>query len=146
MPTVKNTRGTLTEAIATASLNSMANNTNVLGSAISLTSGEPGYLFCEAELVVTFGSAPTANTSFCCWLLREIDGTNYEDGSTSVTPTRPPDLIFTVRAVTTAQRLIAVCDMPPSSIFKALLRNDGTGQAIASSGNTLKLRPVSGSF
>lgn len=146
MPTVKNLRGTLTDAIATASLNSMANNANVLGSAISLTSGEPGYQRCEAELVVTFPSAPTANTAFCCWLLREVDGTNYEDGGTSVTPTRPPDLIFTVRAVTTAQRIIQECDMPPSSAFRALLRNDGTGQAIASSGNTLKIRPVTGSF
>lgn len=145
MPTVKNLRGTLTEAIATASLNSMANNTNVLGSATTLTTGEPGYRLCEAELVVTFGSAPTANTAFCCWLLREVDGTNYEDGGTSVTPTRPPDLIFTVRAVTTAQRLIAVCDLPPGTV-KALLRNDGTGQAIASSGNTLKIRPLTESF
>jgi hypothetical protein len=145
MSTVKNTRGTLTEAIATASLNSMANNTNVLGSAISLTTGEPGYRFCEAELLVTFGTNPTANTSFCCWLLREVDGTNYEDGGASVTPTRPPDLIFTVRAVTTAQRILAVCDLPPGTV-KALLRNDGTGQAIAASGNTLKIRPLTESF
>lgn len=145
MSTVKNTRGTLTEAIATASLNSMANNTNVLGSAISFTTGEPGYRVCEAELLVTFATNPTANTSFCCWLLREVDGTNYEDGGTSVTPTRPPDLIFTVRAVTTAQRMIAVCDLPPGSV-RALLRNDGTGQAIASSGNTLKIRPLTESF
>jgi len=145
MSTVKNTRGTLIDAIATASLNSMANNANVLGSEISLTTGEPGYRLCEGELVVTFPSAPTANTSFCCWLLREVDGTNYEDGGTSVTPTRPPDLIFTVRPVTTAQRLISVCDLPPGTV-KALLRNDGTGQAIASSGNTLKIRPSTEQF
>ena len=142
--TVKNSRGTIKTALDTA-LNSMANNTNVLSSAVSFETADQGMQFCEGELVVTFGSAPTANTSFCCWLLREIDGTNYEDGGTSVTPTRPPDLIFTVRAVTTAQRIIAVCDLPPGTV-KALLRNDGTGQAIASSGNTLKIRPLTESF
>ena len=144
MPTVKNTRGTIKTALDTA-LNSMANNTNVLSSTVSFETADQGMQRCEGELLVTFGTAPTANTSFCVWLLREIDGTNYEDGGTSVTPTRPPDLIFTVRAVTTAQRIVQECDLPPGSP-RALIRNDGTGQAIASSGNTLKLRPVSGSF
>ena len=144
MPTVKNTRGTIKTALDTA-LNSMANNTNVLSSAVAFETADQGMRFVEGELLVTFGTNPTANTAFSVWLLREIDGTNYEDGGTSVTPTRPPDMIFTVRAVTTAQRIIAVCDLPPGAP-KALIRNDGTGQAIASSGNTLKLRPVSESF
>lgn len=144
MATVKNTRGTAT-SVLTTELNSLANNTNVLGSAIALSTGEPGYRFCEVELVVTYGSAPTANTACCVWFLREIDGTNYEDGGSSVTPTRPPDVVFSLRAVTTAQRVIAVADLPPGT-FKALLRNDGTGQAMASSGNTLKLRPFTESF
>lgn len=144
MPTVKNTRGTIKTALDTA-LNSMANNTNVLSSAVAFETADQGMQRCEGELVVTFPSAPTANTSFCVWLLREVDGTNYEDGGTSVTPTRPPDMIFTVRAVTTAQRLVQECDLPAGAP-RALIRNDGTGQAIASSGNTLKLRPVSGAF
>jgi len=117
----------------------------VLGSAVAFEAADQGMRFVEGELLVTFGTNPTANTSFCVWLLREVDGTNYEDGGTSVTPTRPPDMILTVRAVTTAQRIIAVCDLPPGAP-KALIRNDGTGQAIAASGNTLKLRPVSESF
>lgn len=144
MPTVKNTRGTIKTALDTG-LNSMANNANVLSSAVAFESADQGMRFVEGELVVTFPSAPTANTSFCVWLLREVDGSNYEDGGTSVTPTRPPDMIFTVRAVTTAQRIVQVTDLPPGSP-RVLIRNDGTGQAIASSGNTLKLRPVSESF
>jgi hypothetical protein len=144
MSTIKNTRGTIKTALDTA-LNSMANNTNVLSSAIAFEAADQGMRFVEGELLVTFETNPTANTSFCVWLLREVDGTNYEDGGASVTPTRPPDMIFTVRAVTTAQRIIVVCDLPPSAP-KVLIRNDGTGQAIASSGNTLKLRPVSESF
>jgi hypothetical protein len=77
--------------------------------------------------------------------LREVDGTNYEDGSSTVTPARNPDLVFPLRAVTTAQRIVVIGDLPPGS-FVALLRNDGTGQAMAASGNTLKIRPVTGSF
>ena len=144
MPTVKNARGTIKTALSTE-LNSMSNNTNVLSSAIAFETADQGMRFVEGELCVTFGTNPTANTAVSVWLLRELDGTNYEDGGTSVTPTRPPDMIFTVRAVTTAQRIVAVCDLPPG-VPKALIRNDGTGQAIASSGNTLKLRPVSESF
>lgn len=145
MPTVKNNRGTATTCLTTE-LNSLANNAQaVSAAAISLTAGEPGYESVEGELVVTFPSAPNANFCILVWLLREIDGTNYEDGSASVTPTRNPDLIFPVRPVTTAQRIIQVCDLPPGS-FKTLVRNDATGQAIAGSGNTLKLRPFTRTF
>jgi hypothetical protein len=144
MPTVKDTRGTATTALSTG-LNSLANNALVASSAITLSTGEPGYQRCEAELVVTYGTAPTANTACVVWLLREVDGTNYEDGSSTVTPSRNPDLVFPLRAVTTAQRIVVTGDLPPGS-FVALLRNDGTGQAMAASGNTLKIRPVTGSF
>jgi hypothetical protein len=144
MPTVKDIRGTATTVLSTG-LNSLANNALVASSAITLSTGEPGYQRCEAEIVVTYGTAPTANTACVVWLLREVDGTNYEDGSSTVTPSRNPDLVFPLRAVTTAQRIVVTGDLPPGS-FVALLRNDGTGQAMAASGNTLKLRPVTGSF
>ena len=144
MPTVKDIRGTATTALSTG-LNSLANNALVTSSAITLSTGEPGYQRCEAELVVTYGTAPTANTACVVWLLREIDGANYEDGSSTVTPSRNPDLVFPLRAVTTAQRIVVTGDLPPGS-FVALLRNDGTGQAMSASGNTLKIRPVTGSF
>lgn len=144
MPTVRNTRGTIKTALSTE-LNAMANNANVLSSAVSFDAADVGMRFVEGELLVTFPTAPNANFAFCVWLLREVDGTNYEDGGTSVTPTRPPDMIFTVRAVTTAQRMVQVADLPPGAP-RVLIRNDGTGQAIAASGNTFKLRPVSESF
>jgi len=147
MPTVKDIRGTATTALGTG-LNSLANNALVASSAITLSTGEPGYQRCEAELVVTYGTAPTANTACVVWLLREIDGTNYEDGSSTVTPSRNPDLVFPLRAVTTAQRIVVTGDLPPGS-FVVLLRNDGTGQAMATSpttANTLKIRPLTGSF
>ena len=137
--TQKWTRGTA-DTILTTELNSLANNTNVVKStAVAPTSSE--YTMVEVELYVTFGSTPTANTAVSVWFLREIDGTNYEDGSSTVTPTRNPDVVFGVRATTNPQRIIKTCLLPPGN-FKPLVRNEGTGQAFASSGNTVKIRPV----
>lgn len=145
MPTVKNIAGTITTVLST-SLNSLANNSNVLSGAITLSSGEPGYRFGEWELyIASSAAAMTANTAFVGWIIQALDGTNDEDGGTSVTPARSPDLIFAVRAVSTAQRINWISDMPTGS-FKVLLRNDGTNQTIASSGNTLKVRPRTESF
>ncbi len=142
MPNVTNTRGTNTNVLTTQ-LDSLANNSNALGSTITLSN--TGFRFGELELLVTFGVAPTANTAITVWLLREVDGTNFEDGGTSVTPTRVPDAVFPLRAVTTAQRIIVPVDLPPGS-FRVLLRNDGTGQAMAASGNALRVRPLTESF
>jgi len=145
MPTVKNIAGTITTVLSTG-LNSLANNSNALSSAITLSSGEPGYRFGEWELyIASSAAAMTANTAFVGWIIQALDGTNDEDGGTSVTPARSPDLIFPVRAVATAQRINWVSELPTGS-FKVLLRNDGTNQTIASSGNTLKVRPRTESF
>ena len=137
--TQKWTRGTA-DSILTTELNSLANNTNVVKStAMAPTSSE--FTMVEVELYVTFGSAPTANTAVSVWFLREIDGTNYEDGSSSIIPTRNPDVVFGVRATTNPQRMIKTCILPPGN-FKPMVRNEGTGQAFAASGNTVKIRPV----
>ena len=145
MPTVKNIAGTITTVLSTG-LNSLANNSNVLSSAITLTAGDVGYRFGEWELyIASSAAAMTGNTAFVGWIIEALDGTNDEDGGTSVTPARNPDLIFSVRPVATAQRLKWISDLPTGS-FKVLLRNDGTNQTIASSGNTLKVRPKTESF
>lgn len=145
MPTVKNVAGTITTVLSTG-LNSLANNSNVLSSAVTLTTGEPGYRFGEWELyIASSAAAMTANTAFVGWIIQALDGTNDEDGGTSVTPARSPDLIFPVRAVSTAQRITWQSELPTGS-FKVLLRNDGTNQTIASSGNTLKVRPKTEQF
>lgn len=137
--TQKWSRGTA-DTILTTELNSLANNTNAIKStAVAPTSTE--YTMVEVELYVTFGSAPTANTAVSIWFLREIDGTNYEDGSASITPTRNPDVVFGVRSTTNPQRMIKTCILPPGN-FKPLVRNEGTGQAFSASGNVVKIRPV----
>ena len=129
--------------IVTTELNSLANNSLV----VSSVAGSSGVITAPTqpqllvELFVTFGTAPTANTSILVWFLKTIDGgTSYEDGSSAVTPTRNPDLIFSVNAVTTGQHLQKICDTPQTN-FKVLIKNNGTGQAFAASANTLKILP-----
>ena len=127
------------DSVMTTELNSLANNASVASSVITVTS--TGYLLAEFELYVAgMGGTPTANTAFDLWLLRRPDGTNYEDGGVSVTPTRGPDVWFPIRAVSTAQRIVRVCELPPG-LWTALVRNNGTGQALAASANTMKVRP-----
>lgn len=131
-------------SLLTTELNSLANNALAIGSAYSNVIGGgagDGYTLCDVELVVTYGSAPTANTAVSVWFLAAPDGTNYEDGGTSVTPARLPDVVLPVRAVTTAQRINRRV-LLPWGLLKPLAKNDGTGVAMASSGNTLKIRPV----
>lgn len=138
--TAKYLRGTNT-SIFTTELNSMANNALVISSAITFS--ETLYTMCEVEFLTgaAFGTAPTANTGMSIWFLRESDGTNYEDGGTSLTPARPPDCVLPLENQnSSAQRLIREAKLPPGAP-KILIKNDGSGQALPSSGNTLKIRP-----
>lgn len=106
----------------------LTNNSLLLGSAITLT--EAGYTRAVCELALTgFSGAVTANTGMSMWIIRQVDGTNYEDGdgTTPITPARMPDVVFPLRAVSTAQRVsIPNIEVPPG-LFKVLLKNDGTG-------------------
>jgi hypothetical protein len=128
--------GTIATLMSTE-LDSLANNTTAIASGTyTNTNGNPWGLF---ELVCQYGTAPTANTVIGLWLLSAIDGTNYEDGS-GIEPARSPDVMWRVRAVTTAQRVTVVGRLRPG-IQTPLARNLGTGQTLASSGNTIKVLP-----
>lgn len=138
--TTKWLRGTIATIFSTE-LNSMANNAQVITSSPFDNSANLD-LMAQAEIVIAgMGGTPTANTGLSVWFLVNVDGTNYEDGSTSVAPMRFADVVMPIRAVSTAQRIIIPCIVPAGS-FHVLIRNDGTGQALNSSGNTLKIRPL----
>lgn len=120
-------------------LNSLANNGLALGAAYAAGGN---YVLTEIEALVTYGSAPTANTGLSIWFLRAIDGTNYEQGGDGATvPARAPDMVIPLLASTSAQRITRRCVIPPGT-WKPLLYNNGTGQAMAASGNTLKVLPL----
>jgi hypothetical protein len=127
-----------TQNLLTTELNSLANNALAIGSAF--TSSNVNYILAEIEFAGTFAANPTANTGVSVWFLRAIDGTNYEDGSGSVTPGRPPDITLQVTAGQAATRCTRQCVIPPGT-WKPLLKNEGTGQALTASGHTLKILP-----
>lgn len=140
--TEKYVLGSVTTLLATG-LNSLANNSLAISSAFDNTQGSTGdgYTLCDLELVVTFGTNPTAGTGVSVWFLGAADGTNYEDGGTSTTPARSSDAFIPVAVSTSAQRVNVRANLP-WGLLKVLLKNDGTGQSFAASGNTLKIRPV----
>lgn len=140
---------TNTVTLLSTELNSLANNSLAISS-VGGTSGVfnfaiggsdlDGYQELELELVIaSMGGTPTAYTGFSVWFLGQVDGTNYEDGSASVEPARGPDCVIPIRPVSTAQRIKRQVAAPRGTV-KALIKNNGTGQALASSGNTLKVK------
>jgi hypothetical protein len=134
-------------AISGSAMASLASNSLVLGSAISNLQGAGtgtgnGNTLCRVTLKYQFASTPTAWTGFSIWLLKDIDGTGttFEDGGSSYVPTRPPDIIFTVGPSPDTSAHVVNLDIEmPAGYFKALLLNNGTGQALVSTTSVLGL-------
>ena len=133
--------GSATTLLSTG-LNSLANNG--LASAAfdnSIGAAGDGSSLARIEALATYGTAPTANTALSIWFCKSADGTTYETGyDASVTPNRSPDLVLPLSAVTTAQKVSRDAQLPFGKLY-VVIKNDGTGQAMASSGNTLKILP-----
>lgn len=129
-------QGAASELIANASLNSLANNALVLGSAVDFDSVFGRYLFMELEFTGSFAAAPTAGTVIDGWFISYVT-VAYEDGDASITPARMPDFSIPVRPVSTGQRIGGIIIRTPVGTRKTLVRNNGTGQAFVSSGNWL---------
>lgn len=130
--------------VLTTQLNGLANNALALSGAFSNLQGGAGdgYTLVDIELGVTFAAAPTAGTGCSLWFLGAQNGVNYEDGNATTTPGRRADRVIQVRSVATAQRILLPAWMPWGLVM-VLLKNDGTGQAFAATGNTLGIRVAS---
>jgi len=130
--------------LMTTELDALSNNALAIGSAFDNTIGQTGdgYVLCDVELVTgTWGGAPATSSALILWFIQSQDGTNYEDGDASTTPAKIPDVIFPLRASTSAQRVIRRAFVPWGK-FKPLVKNDATGQGMNATGNTIKIRPV----
>ena len=124
-------------------LNALANNTMcAAGSAVANTVGTSntdGYVRAKIELVLAaYTGTPTASSAIYLWFLKEIDGTNYEDGSATLTPARNPDVVIPVGAVASGPQRVTVECWVPVGTWKPIAKNVGTGIALAASGNTIK--------
>lgn len=140
MATIKWHNGISVASLLTTELNSLANGAAAI-TASAVDADTDLATHGDFELVVTYGTNPTADSVVDLYLIRQVDGTNYEDGSTTgpILPANGWVGSFTLRAVTTAQRIIVPkVELPPLD-FHVLVVNR-SGQAMAASGNTLKLK------
>lgn len=145
MASVKYEAGSIS-SLLTTELNSLANgSSSALGTEYDNSSNL--YMWALFEVNVTFGTNPTAGNLLNLYLVPAPDGSNYDDGSSSIVP---PISCYIggapVRAVTTAQKIPVGLTNPPTLIpipptkFKLLLINN-SGQAFPSSGSTVKMIP-----
>ena len=125
------------ETIFTTELDSMGDGDLVVTSSAHVNSVDD-LTHAMYELAVNFGAAPDAGLFFHLHLLWSLDGSTFEDGSSTVTP-NPQSRVgsFPVRNVATA-KVILLRDIPiPPEDYHLLLINN-TGQATPSSGSTLR--------
>lgn len=105
------------------SAQTIAAGANYLGSEIDNSSN----LDAEAtvEVAHTCSTAATAGGTLLIYLLKAVDGTNYEDGDATPTdPTRSPDMVVVTRNVTAAQRTTkARIPLGPHK-YKVLVRSE----------------------
>lgn len=128
--------------ILTTELNSLATATDSAASSAfdnTPTTTDKGFLGGEMELVVTFGTNPTAGTNAYIYMVAAPDGTNYGDANSTAAR-----IVATIalRATTSAQResRYVTAENLPGCNLKFFVRTDA-GQTMASSGNTLKFLP-----
>lgn len=124
----------ITSALTTE-LNSLANNG--LCTASAAIDNETGlYQYMEVELVLA--SLTPTGTPYCqLYLVKQIDGTNYEDNTVSAA--HQIIAVFPMSTAAAAKRIIVANILIPPTPFKLILENK-TGVSLAASGNTVKYR------
>lgn len=126
------------EAIATAlttELNSLANGSqSAVSSAID--NATDLYQYMELELVLA-SLIPTGSPYCLVYLVKQIDGTNYEDLTTSASHLVIASLPMST--ATAAKRIIVANILIPPVAFKLAVQNQA-GPALAAAANTLKYR------
>lgn len=129
-----------TTSIMTTELNSLASTGSAISSAIDNDASQ--YIYADFELVITYGTNPTAGTVIELYIIRQVDGSNYEDGSTTgpVVPANGLVGAFKLRATTSGQRIIVPLIVLPPGDFKVMVWSRTSGQTAAASGNTLIMR------
>ncbi|MCC6579231.1 MAG: hypothetical protein IT440_02230 [Phycisphaeraceae bacterium] len=126
---------TLSTGLSTQ-LNAMSNDAfSAAGTEIDNATARNRYA--DLELNVAFGTSPSAGGRCDVYLLSCLDGTNYQDGGSSVTPPSTAWVgSFPLRATTSTQRVHLRGVLLPPAKFKFVLHNK-SGQSFPASGSTL---------
>ena len=139
MSDFKNKAYSALQTALTTELNTLADGSNVLDGAIDLSDATHSRLT-KIDFEVYLGSVDLSaqtNPAIYIWLLKRTDGTNFEDGSASVDPPRPPDAVVPLREFNGVQRVSATAFVDTPDQAKILYGNR-TGAALAATLNTLK--------
>lgn len=122
--------------IISTGFNTLGDGSRVVSSAVNNDSD----LYLYADLELSFASAAFGAGAYVdLYLLESVDGSNYEDGDSSTTPTsqchlaRVPFRNATAAQIHTVKGVI----LPPTK-FK-ILAETHVGVTLAGSGNTLKI-------
>lgn len=119
--------GTFTEVIhddaSAPTMKALAAGAAKLGEEIDNTQGNLYGLF---ELMARGATAFTTGDYIAVYFILAANGTNYEDGSDSVVPSREPDIVFPLRATAAQQKITAKNVLLPACKFKPLLVNNGS--------------------
>jgi len=128
------------ENVLTTELNSLANGANKITTSPVANDVSP-YMYGDFELSVAVQGSARSSGAYCSlYLIPTLDDTNYAFGGDSLDPSAN-HLVgsFQYDAATNARVDIIRGVLLPNSKFHVLVMND-TGQAFASSGNTLTMR------
>lgn len=127
--------------LTTTALDSLANDGRILSDVIDNSVDLNSVIDFEMYIAAQ-GSARSSNAVIDIYLLPSVDGTNYPGSASSDPPVNRLIGSFSFSATTSAERdVLAGVQLPPG-LHKVVLKNR-TGQALASSANTLKFRTYS---
>lgn len=121
--------------VLSGGLDALANDAAATSAAITSARDQ----FANLELSVTFASAPTADRTVDAYIVRTVDGTNFEDASASRPPASGFLGSFAVNNSASLQRLILAGVVLDVRDFQIMLVNK-SGQAFTASGHTLKIQ------
>lgn len=132
------------ETILSTELNSLANAGNkITSTALSNDATNERYLFADLSFTIaTQGAARSSGATVEVHIIPEVDGT-FAFGGDSLDPIGHYRTSFSFDAATTARVQVAEGVKLPNSDFHVLVINN-TGQALAASGNILKMERYKG--
>lgn len=135
------------QSYLTTELNGLVDNANKLGAAIDFAaSGADRKLYMDIEVYLgSVNLSAETNPAIYLWVLGRTDGTNFEDGTDSVNPARPPDAIIPLRVFDGVQRVSVKRILTTPDQGKLLIKNQ-SGATLAATANTVKYNLYSEEF
>lgn len=123
--------GTYTALVTSSQLSGLSTVQGALGAAVTGNT----FQYAQIELVVNSTGVLSVGDFFSVYLLRAPNGTNYEDGSTTVTPARPADVVIPVRGVTNGSQRVTIDQvvLPPGSFTPLIFNLASTAVSTATS-------------